>query len=235
MGVCEQTDAPKRRIGRFLMVTLLAAAGRSVALSLKNFRSQSLQTLQNIEIPATQVAQMLAKIITFVVMLFLPVLAIANGSVPNDHSTVNIIFVVPYKIPVFEGMGGGGMGGGQAGGGGMFAVEDDVTKTKVTPSASVGGLALLPVDEINPISISIDGEFVGHSMTGGVNIKPVFVLPSGLHKFEFSSDEYETKKVELRVIGTGSTQYLIVKLLPPSSKNTENSSQQGLENTPAVP
>jgi hypothetical protein len=156
---------------------------------------------------------MLAKTITFVVMLFLPVLAIANGSIPKDHSTVHIIFVVPHNIPVF-----GGMGGGGAGGGGMFAVEDDVTKTKVTPSASVGGLALLPVDEINPISISIDGEFVGHSMTGGVDIKPVFVLPSGLHKFEFSSDEYETKKVELRVIGSGSSQYLIVKLLPPSAK-----------------
>jgi hypothetical protein len=193
------------------------------------FRSNKHSHFKKLEIPITQVAQMLSKTITLVAILFLPTFAFANGPVPNDHSTVHIVFVVPYNTPVS-----GGMGGGGAGGGGMFAVDDDGTQTKATPRAVVGDM-VLPVDEINPISISIDGEFVGHSMTGPDNIKPVFVLPSGLHKFEFSSDKFATKKAELRVIGTGSKQYLIVKLVAPSSKKPETKPNEEQKKAPVVP
>ena len=83
------------------------------------------------------------------------------------------------------------------------------------PMARVGDL-LLPADEIRPIRITIDGDFVGHAMVGPQDIKPVFVLPKGLHKFTFAIEGSDPALAEIAVLGTGSKQYLIVKL--PSDK-----------------
>jgi len=82
------------------------------------------------------------------------------------------------------------------------------------PQAVVGGGALLPFDSIHPISITINGKFAGHAMAGFSDIKPVFVLSSGKYKFEFECEGLKSAKAELRVLGTGSKQYLIVKLSP---------------------
>ena len=152
---------------------------------------------------------MFLKKLTVVATLFASSLAHADNPVPNDHSTVQIVFVVPYEMPDMGGMGGGIVGGG--------------AQAKAVPLAVVGDM-VLPIESIHPISISIDGEFVGHSMAGtnGTNgIKPVFVLPSGQHKFEFTCDNFKKAKADLRVIGTGSKQYLIVKLLPEASKDKD--------------
>lgn len=146
---------------------------------------------------------MLLKKLTVVAILFASSLAHADNPVPNDHSTVHIVFVVPYEMPE--------MGGGLVGGG---------AQAKAVPRAVVGDM-VLPIESIHPISISIDGEFVGHSMAGTNGIKPVFVLPSGQHKFEFTCDIFKKAKADLRVIGTGSKQYLIVKLLPEASKDKD--------------
>lgn len=135
------------------------------------------------------VNSMVQKLLVFAFLQTMTVFAFADESVTKDHATVHVVFVVPYETPDASGMNGS--------------------------RAIVGDLAL-PIAAINPISISIDGEFVGHSMTGSTNVKPVFVLPHGKHKFEFSSDAFKPAKIELTVIGTGSKQYLIVKLLPVS-------------------
>jgi hypothetical protein len=118
------------------------------------------------------------------------------------------MFVVPYETPVA---------------GGTEGTRGSGSQPTAVPRAIVGDL-LLPIQSIQPISISINGEFVGHAMPGTSSISPVFVLPIGQHKFEFSSDVFGTKKVDLRVIGTGSKQYLIVKLLPKTSSATTNQS-----------
>ena len=149
---------------------------------------------------------MFLKKLAVVATLFVPSLVRADAPVPNNHSTVHILFVVPYEMS--------GMGGG---------IGESVAQAKIVPRAVVGDM-VLPIESIHPISISIDGEFVGHSMAGtnGTNgIKPVFVLPSGQHKFEFTCDNFKKAKADLRVIGTGSKQYLIVKLLPEASKDKD--------------
>lgn len=138
---------------------------------------------------------MLLKMLTVVIPSLVPTFAYADAPVPNNHSTVQIVFVVPFETPSLGGMGEGG------------------AIAKAVPRAVVGDM-VLPIDSIHPISISIDGEFVGHSMHGTHGTKPVFVLPSGQHKFEFTCDIFNTAKVDLKVIGTGSKQYLIVKLFP---------------------
>jgi len=147
---------------------------------------------------------MFVKKLAVVATLFASSFVRADTPVPNDHSTVHILFVVPYEMPDMGGMGGG--------------IGEGLAQARVVPRAVVGDM-VLPIESIHPISISIDGEFVGHSMTGHGGIKPVFVLPSGQHKFEFTCDIFKKAKAELRVIGTGSKQYLIVKLLPETSKN----------------
>lgn len=119
---------------------------------------------------------MLLKMLTVVIPLFVSTFACADAPVPNDHSTVQILFVVPFETPDMGGM--GGIGG-------------DGATTKIVPRAVAGDL-VLPIDSIHPISISIDGEFVGHSMHGTHGTKPVFVLPSGQHKFEFTCDIFKT-------------------------------------------
>jgi hypothetical protein len=149
---------------------------------------------------------MFVKVLTIVALLSVSILARADNPVPNDHSTVHILFVVPYEMPDMGGMGG------------PDGIIEGGAQAKAVPRAVVGDM-VLPIDSIHPISISIDGEFVGHSLTGTSGIKPVFVLPSGQHKFEFTCDIFKTTKADLKVVGTGSKQYLIVKLLPETTKD----------------
>jgi hypothetical protein len=104
------------------------------------------------------------------------------------HATVHIVFLVPIETPA-------------------------QTPQGSVQQAHVGDI-VLPIQSIHPISISIDGEFVGHALTGFAGVKPVYVLPHGKHKFEFACEGFKSTKSELNVIGTGSTQYLIVKLEP---------------------
>ena len=121
----------------------------------------------------------------------------------TGHATVEIVFVIPFELPNAE-------------------LSDS------GPRAIVGN-AILPFKSIHPISISIDGEFVGHALTGIAGIKPVYALPHGKHRFEVACDGFKTAKSELTVIGTGSKQYLVVKLEPttsesPKAKTTTESS-----------
>jgi hypothetical protein len=104
------------------------------------------------------------------------------------HATVHIVFLVPIETPAQSPQGS-------------------------VPQAHVGDI-VLPIQSIHPISISIDGEFVGHALTGFAGVKPVYVLPHGKHKFEFACEGFKSSKSELTLIGTGSKQYLIVKLEP---------------------
>lgn len=142
---------------------------------------------------------MLQKSLAIAMLLITPVVALADEDVSKDHATVHIVFVIPYEM---RDTGGTGEGTGGLGG---------VTSQTSVERAVVGDV-VLPTASINPISIWIDGEFVGHAMTGMTSIKPVFVLPHGKHKFEFSSDVFKKTMVDMTVIGTGSKQYLIVKL-----------------------
>ncbi|EMI55816.1 hypothetical protein RSSM_02740 [Rhodopirellula sallentina SM41] len=97
-------------------------------------------------------------------------------------------------------MGGGGTGGM---GGGIGGAQK--------PMAQIGG-AIVPVDSIRPIRISIDDDFVGHAMVGLRDIKPVFILPEGKHKLTFEIDGFNPVATDIKVLGTNSKQYLIVKL-----------------------
>lgn len=111
----------------------------------------------------------------------------ANDAVPSGHSTVSIVFITSQPPT----QGGGAIGS--------------------APMARVGDM-FVPTDSIRPIAITIDGDFVGHALVGHWDIKPVFVLPEGTRKFSFTVDGSEPINTELKVLGTGSMQYLIVKL-----------------------
>jgi len=123
-------------------------------------------------------------------VLITPLLAQENKETSTvvEHATVHIVFLVPIEPP-------------------------SQTPQGSVPQAHVGDI-VLPIQSIHPISISIDGEFVGHALTGFAGVKPVFVLPHGKHKFEFTCEGFKSTKSELTVIGTGSKQFLIVKLEP---------------------
>ena len=123
-----------------------------------------------------------------------PIAVLADDSVPPGHSTVHVVFITSHDQ---QGMGMAAMGGAQ------------------TPMARVGD-AIVPVAEIRPIRITIDGDFVGHAMVGMWDVKPVFILPEGKHKLQFAIDGFDPVNTELKVLGTNSKQYLIVKL--PSKK-----------------
>lgn len=92
------------------------------------------------------------------------------------------------------------MGGGMGGMGGAQ-----------TPMVRVGDI-MVPADDVKPIRISIDGDFVGHALVGTWDIKPVFVLPEGKHKLNFEIDGFDPVAADIKVLGTNSKQYLIVKL-----------------------
>ncbi|GAA4459716.1 hypothetical protein [Novipirellula rosea] len=100
------------------------------------------------------------------------------------------------------------------------------------PMARVGNL-FLPADEIRPIRITIDGDFVGHAMVGPQDITPVFVLPKGLHKFTFAIEGSDPAPAEITVLGTGSKQYLIAKL--PSEKTLPKDSATSVDATAVQP
>ncbi len=119
----------------------------------------------------------------------LPALGFAEEPVPPGHSTVHLVFIVPQTQQSLQ----FGFGAGSS------------------PMAQVGDF-ILPVASIHPIAISIDGDFVGHALAGQWHFKPVFVLPEGVRKFTFTYGGSEPVSAELKVLGTGSKQYLIVKL-----------------------
>ena len=136
-----------------------------------------------------------------VALLMTPTSLFADQPVPPDYSTVHIVFIVPNAT----------------------AAQIDGN----TPMARVGGL-ILPTDSIRPISIEIDDEFVGHAMAGFGTVEPVFILQSGVRSFTFSCDGFKTTSAKLKVLGTGSKQYLIVKLVADSggaSDTTESRTQ----------
>lgn len=139
--------------------------------------------------------QMMQRSLFALAFLLTPAYLFADQAIPPHHSTVHIVFAVPTETaPVMDG---------------------------TTPLAKVRGL-VAPIDSIRPISIEIDGEFVGHALIGFQTVEPVFVLPSGNHKFTFSCDGYKKTAAELKVLGTGSTQYLIVKLAADSPTAERN-------------
>lgn len=111
----------------------------------------------------------------------------SEDAVPSGHSTVSVIFVTS-QAPVHSGV----------------AVQSK-------PMARLGDV-IIPADSIRPIAITIDGDFVGHALVGHWDVKPVFVLPEGTHKFTFTIDGSGPVDAELKVLGTGSKQFLIVKL-----------------------
>ena len=49
-------------------------------------------------------------------------------------------------------------------------------------------------------------------MVGLWDIKPVFILPEGKHKLTFEIDGFDPVAADIKVLGTNSKQYLIVKL-----------------------
>lgn len=137
------------------------------------------------------------------ILAFAPVASFADESVPTGHSTVHIVFITPHSQSMMGGGGMGGMGGPQSA---MIRVGDIVA----------------PAEGIHPIRIFIDGDFVGHAMTGMWDIKPVFNLPEGKHKLTFEIDGFDPVAADLKVLGTNSKQYLIVKL--PSKKSESEKS-----------
>ena len=129
------------------------------------------------------------------VLLLTPAAARAEPPMPADHSTVHIVFVLPNNTPP------------------QFDLN--------APSARVGDI-IIPVELVRPISISIDGDFVGHAMVGLHDVKPLFALPRGRHEFKFTCDGYESASIGVKVLGSGSKQYLVVKMKPelPSKNDT---------------
>lgn len=110
--------------------------------------------------------QMNAMALCCVVFAFLstPLFAQENKKTSTvvGHATVHIVFLLPIEPP-------------------------SQTPQGSAPQAQVGDI-VLPIQSIHPISISIDGEFVGHALTGFNGVKPVYVLPHGKHKFEFACE-----------------------------------------------
>ena len=128
-----------------------------------------------------------------------PTAGLADDPVPPGHSTVHIVFITPHSHQMISG---------------RMANAD-------TPMTRVGDI-VVPNDGILPIRISIDGEFVGHAMVGMRDIKPVFNLPEGKHKLKFEIDGFDPVAADIRVLGTNSKQYLIVKLLTKKSETVKS-------------
>ncbi|EMI47413.1 hypothetical protein [Rhodopirellula sp. SWK7] len=123
---------------------------------------------------------------TLIALLLLITPAYAQTAhVPENHSTVHIVFAASTMKP---------------------RVADGTTANAIIKNM------ILPLESIRPVAIHIDDQFVGNALFGHEKVSPIFVLPKGPHKFTFACDGYKTAKTELHVLGTGSTQYLIVKL-----------------------
>lgn len=144
--------------------------------------------------PATEHGDAMIRFLSacLALLAFAPITALADEPVPTGHSTVHIVFISSHS----HSMMGGGMGG--IGG----------TQTTMVRVGDMVG----PADGIHPIRISIDGDFVGHAMVGIFDIKPVFILPEGKHKLTFEIDGFDPVAADIKVLGTNSNQYLIVKL-----------------------
>ena len=130
----------------------------------------------------------------FATLAFASPTCLGDAPVPNGHSTVHVVFITSHTSSM--------MGGNK-------------------PMARVGD-AIVPVGDIHPIRITIDGSFVGHAMVGPWDLKPIFVLSEGKHKFTFAIEGFDPVSADITVLGTGSKQYLIAKLpsSDPSVKNT---------------
>lgn len=125
--------------------------------------------------------------------------ASAVDATPIGHSTVRIVFVVPIEnARAVRGR-----------------LNDDATPVQM----ATAGKMIMSYDSIRPVSISIDGDFVGHALFGYDKVSPVYVLPAGKRKFTFVCDGFKAVTQELSVLGTGSTQYLIVKMTPVAAAN----------------
>lgn len=109
---------------------------------------------------------------------------------PPGHSTVNLVFVTKYS-------------------------PQSLASSGTVPMIQVAGM-VVPTDRLRPIEIEIDGEFVGHALVGPAAIKPVFILPEGKHEFKFSIAGSKPIYKQLNVLGTGSTQYLLINIPPES-------------------
>lgn len=119
-----------------------------------------------------------------------------------DHSSVHVVFIIPHAIgPRLD---------------------------SNAPAARVGDL-IVPVELIRPIAVTIDGEFVGHAMVGYQDVKPVFVLPRGAHEFRFTIDGYKASTMKLTALGSGSKQYLVVKMEPNSPNPIDRPDQEDLD------
>jgi|GEM_PF-2511030 len=127
--------------------------------------------------------------VSLISLAVLPTLGFAEEPFPPGHSTVHIAFIVPQTQQTTQ-----------------FGFGADSS-----PMARVGDI-ILPAASIQPIAITIDGEFVGHALAGQWYFEPVFVLPEGVRKFSFTYGGSEPVTAKLKVLGTGSKQYLIVKL-----------------------
>ena len=114
----------------------------------------------------------------------------AESATPLGHSTVNLIIVAPLANA-------NRMGGGLDG--------------QQVPMARVGDI-VIPIEQIKPISILIDKEFVGHALVGIQNITPTFVLEKGTYEFTFMCDGYIPVTQKLKVVGTGSRLHLLVRM-----------------------
>ncbi len=146
-----------------------------------------------------------------VLALFLVSTFLTSVTLAEDHSTVSVVFVVPSDQSMNLNAGG-------------------------ERAVALVGNVMLPVDSIRPISISIDDEFVGHALVGAYDVKPVFVLPSGAHEFSFTCEGFRPASTRLEVLGNGSQQFLIVKLIPeaPRSDSAEQSKGSGRDAAAAI-
>lgn len=144
---------------------------------------------------------------------FTPTVGLADGPVQPGHSTVHIVFIASHSHQS-QLMGGGTMGGAQP------------------PMVHVGN-TIGSADGIRLIRIGIDGEFVGHAIVGMFDVKPVFVLSEGKHELTFTIDGFDPVAADIKVLGTNSKQYLVVKL--PSEKTESESSTVSTDATTALP
>ncbi|MCO8123941.1 hypothetical protein NHH03_19510 [Stieleria sp. TO1_6] len=151
--------------------------------------------------------------VALTLLSFSPAISMADDVVPSRHSTVHVVFVAPLSQQAMRG--------------GLMTGTESMVRV---------GDTILPGKDVRPIEIRIDGDFVGHALVGNWDVKPVFVLPEGVRKFTFTREGSDPIPAEIKVLGTGSTQYLIVKLKadqdakPPVASSKDASGDQPFGN-----
>ncbi|MEM6687947.1 MAG: hypothetical protein AAF664_00880 [Planctomycetota bacterium] len=130
--------------------------------------------------------------------------AVAESNVPSTHSIIQVIFIVPNGEPFFK---------------------PTTVYQNAEQSMRVGNNTL-PAMNVRPISISIDGDFVGHALEGYYIIEPSFSLPYGKRKFSFSCQGFKPVSKEIFSLGSGSKQFLIVEMVKEESGKTESSNPE---------